>query len=581
DPNARVTVTLDDVTQQVTADATGRWQADFAPETLPGYGAHRVSVEVVSTFGTHSQSVDRDIRVTAIPEDVVIGQSTDNKGPGDGSVWNTGAGGEFAHTSAFVAQNVDGEMASWGNQTPYLNVPGHSFILPNATSFLGIDSAQWEFEGVAEQLRDGVESVASSGGAFAALKSDGSVITWGNPIYGGASHVVGHYQEFSDFVGRAVSVADELNAGVVAIYSNKYAFAALKDDGSVITWGDEERGGKSAVIDDRFYWRYARSDGADGDTSVAEELRDGVVAVYSTEAAFAALKVDGSVVTWGSQGFTISGVQDAGDSSAVAEDLHDGVTAIFSTRTAFAALKEDGSVVTWGRDAFGGDSSAVQDALQSGVVSVFSTDSAFAALKEDGSVITWGNPDRGGDAVSAAAQIDSGVVTVVSNGLAFAALKDDGSVVTWGASASGGDSSAVADELTGGVLHIHATAGAFAAIKADGSVITWGSSGHGGDSSEAADFLAGGVTDLAAPWDTDPLSPSDLVPTPAIPEIDPFAQDGVIGAQEQAEGLVIRGSADPGAAVRLTLAGQTHDAVADDAGLWSVALLPAQVPDFG
>ncbi|MDT9211635.1 hypothetical protein, partial [Limnospira sp. PMC 1252.20] len=314
----------------------GRWQADFAPETLPGYGAHRVSVEVVSTFGTHSQSVDRDIRVTAIPEDVVIGQSTDNKGPGDGSVWNTGAGGEFAHTSAFVAQNVDGEMASWGNQTPYLNVPGHSFILPNATSFLGIDSAQWEFEGVAEQLRDGVESVASSGGAFAALKSDGSVITWGNPIYGGASHVVGHYQEFSDFVGRAVSVADELNAGVVAIYSNKYAFAALKDDGSVITWGDEERGGKSAVIDDRFYWRYARSDGADGDTSVAEELRDGVVAVYSTEAAFAALKVDGSVVTWGSQGFTISGVQDAGDSSAVAEDLHDGVTAIFSTRTAFA-----------------------------------------------------------------------------------------------------------------------------------------------------------------------------------------------------------------------------------------------------
>ena len=74
-----------------------------------------------------------------------------------------------------------------------------------------------------------------------------------------------------------------------------------------------------------------------------------------------------------------------------------GVDQIFSTDTAFAALKEDGSVVTWGNSDWGGDSSGVSGALQAGVAQIFSTRSAFAALKEDGSVFSWGNSEWGGD----------------------------------------------------------------------------------------------------------------------------------------------------------------------------------------
>ncbi len=55
---------------------------------------------------------------------------------------------------------------------------------------------------------------------------------------------------------------------------------------------------------------------------------------------------------------------------------------------AFAALKTDGSVVTWGYSAYGGDSSAVAGSLTSGVVAIYSTQDAFAALKTDGSVVT-------------------------------------------------------------------------------------------------------------------------------------------------------------------------------------------------
>jgi alpha-tubulin suppressor-like RCC1 family protein len=64
---------------------------------------------------------------------------------------------------------------------------------------------------------------------------------------------------------------------------------------------------------------------------------------------------------------------------------------IFSSGSAFAALKADGSVVTWGADWSGGDSSGVAGQLSSGVMQIFSSGSAFAALKADGSVVTWGN----------------------------------------------------------------------------------------------------------------------------------------------------------------------------------------------
>ena len=62
--------------------------------------------------------------------------------------------------------------------------------------------------------------------------------------------------------------------------------------------------------------------------------------------------------------------------------MSSGVTEIFSTRQAFAALKSDGSVITWGDSNDGGDSSSVSIFLNSGVTEVFSTDSAFAALKQ-------------------------------------------------------------------------------------------------------------------------------------------------------------------------------------------------------
>ena len=66
----------------------------------------------------------------------------------------------------------------------------------------------------------------------------------------------------------------------------------------------------------------------------------------------------------------------------------------YSSKYAFAALKADGSVVTWGVESDGGDSSKVKDHLTSGVQCIMShgeeDDYAFAAVKYDRTIVFWG-----------------------------------------------------------------------------------------------------------------------------------------------------------------------------------------------
>ncbi len=304
----------------------------------------------------------------------------------------------------------------------------------------GESSSGGDSSSVASQLSQ-VTQIFSTGSAFAALKADGSVVTWGHSDYGGDSS----------------TVADKLSQ-VTQIFSTFRAFAALKADGSVVAWGDSDYGGDSSTV--------------------ASQLSQ-VAQIFSTFRAFAALKADGSVVAWGDSDW-------GGDSSTVADKLSQ-VTQIFSTGTAFAALKADGSVVTWGDSSSGGNSNTVADKL-SQVTQIFSTFRAFAALKADGSVVAWGDSDYGGDSSTVASQL-SQVTQIFSTRYAFAALKADGSVVTWGDSDWGGDSSSVADKLSQ-VTQIFSTGPAFAALKADGSVVTWGHRDHGGDSSTVADKLS-------------------------------------------------------------------------------------------
>ena len=350
-------------------------------------------------------------------------------------------------------------------------------------------------EGVVVNVKTG-QYVGSSGEygnpyAFAALKSDGSVIAWGDTFYGGTtpygltgvSQIYSGYGTFAALKtdGSVIAWGDSRYGGfaptglssVSDIYSNAYAFTALKNDGSVVAWGDSSYGGTAplglSTITQIFSTSSAfaalQSDGsvvAWGDSfygGIAPIGLSKVNQIYSNIYAFAALKNDGSVVAWGDS--------DYGGTAPIGLT---GVTQIFSNgNDAFAALKSDGSVVAWGNSSDGG---SVPAGL-SGINQIFSTVFAFAGLTNDGSVVAWGDTLFGGTAPPGL----TGVTQIFSTYAAFAALKSDGSVVAWGDGEFGG----ISPTILNGVTQIYSNAYAFAALKNDGTVVAWGNGNYGGN----------------------------------------------------------------------------------------------------
>ena len=244
---------------------------------------------------------------------------------------------------------------------------------------------------------------------------------------------------------------------ISAVFSNKGAFAAIKNDGTVVSWGHAMYGGDS--------------------TSVRDDLINIEHITGSLGGAFAALRKDGSVITWGHPSA-------GGDSTLVAKHLNS-TKQIVASKYAFAAILESGAVVTWGT----GPASQIEEisAQLQDVKSVVATHGAFAALTSSGTVITWGEPDLGGDSSVVDHQLTD-IKTLTASVGAFAALKNDGSVVVWGGKKMGADLSTSGAQLTGirsivgnGGINWDDLNGAFTALKNDGSVIPWGAMQMGGD----------------------------------------------------------------------------------------------------
>ena len=260
---------------------------------------------------------------------------------------------------------------------------------------------------------------ASNFGAFAAIKSDGSISAWGHPSYGGSNAPAG--------------------TGFTQVFSTQQAFAALKADGSISAWGQSAMGGSNAPAG------------------------TGFTQLFSNPYAFVALKVDGSISAWG---------QSANGGSGAPASSVTGFTQVFSNGSAFAALKADGSITAWGSATNGGSNAPTG----TGFTQVFSNSNAFAALKADGSISAWGSATNGGSG----APTGTGFTQVFSTGNifagAFAALKADGSITAWGDSSSGGSNAPTGTGFT----QVFSTRFAFAALKADGSITAWGTPGYGG-----------------------------------------------------------------------------------------------------
>ncbi len=323
------------------------------------------------------------------------------------------------NVGAFAALKEDGSVISWGAN-------------PSGSKRSRIPA------NVSSKLASGVKKLYSNGQSFAAIKLDGSLVAWGSDKWG----------------GNISEVASDLSSGVRELFASDYAYAALKEDGSVVTWG------------------YANTK---DDKSLSNKLSSGVKTVFAAGPGFVAVKDDGDVVAWGS---LASGISDF--RSIVSADIKQ----LACTPYLCAALRPDGSVITWELPGFKqgkGGEAFIHPQLKSGVVRIINGHgNSLGALKDDGSVVVWGrqqgdrplDPHFGTDIAAVTKELSSGVKDLISSGNSFVAIKDDGSVVSWGA---GVDTAKVSPTLTSGVQKVYvADRGGFAALKEDGSLILWG-----------------------------------------------------------------------------------------------------------
>ncbi len=327
-----------------------------------------------------------------------------------------------------VALKEDGTVWSWGNQN-----------FESTDDYDEEQSCNSKAEQV-ESLED-IKAIAAGYHHVVALKEDGTVWSWGNNVFGQLGH--------TDFVVRnnqPMMVVDLKD--VKAIAAGEWHTVALKEDGSIWAWGDNEDGqlGDGRVI-------------ATNKPVQAIDIEE-VVAIASGNCFTVALKQDGTVWTWGLYFYydPIENVDIAMTSTQpVCKEGIEDVKAIAAGSDHVVALKEDGTVWGWGSN-FAGQLGAIVIAdsdtnnefkyerfMQvSGMEKVKAIAAGYnytIALKKDGSLWVWGRNNLGnlGDDSIETISIEpvpvkdlEDVIAVSAADDHIVALKKDGTVWSWG-----------------------------------------------------------------------------------------------------------------------------------------------------
>ncbi|HEY3409812.1 MAG TPA: hypothetical protein VGK53_16715, partial [Propionicimonas sp.] len=210
-------------------------------------------------------------------------------------------------------------------------------------------------------------------------------------------------------------------SNVAAISAGDDFGLALKSDGTVVGWGNEEH-----------------TEDLDGLSGIGAISAGGTLRLF--------LKPDGTVLGWNSA---------LGDVAAISAGMEHEL-----------ALLANGTVLARGSNDEG--QASVPSGL-SGVIAISAGQTHNLALKADGTVVAWGNNNHG------QAKVPSGLSHVIAIDAGrdhSLALKSDGTVVAWGSNAYG--QSAVPKGLNG-VVAISAGHRHSLAVKSDGTLVAWGS----------------------------------------------------------------------------------------------------------
>lgn len=374
--------------------------------------------------------------------------------------------------------SVNSNVVSWQRtNTEFKNLSAFAFLLNNGQLFSVGASCMWPWESPftleTPSLTENqtVQTIYSSGWAFAALLTDGSLVCWGHPALGGAAPYIAPERQ------------------VKSIVSCRRGFLALLDNGTLVSWG-----GMSALPDDGSRDKHVVSLFG-GQTDFAVVLEDTnhqqtivscdtssnktqlvpsgrkVSFIVSTMSSFTALLDDGSIQSWGN-------LTTGGNTPSLPKNSK--VTTLAAGLSAFSALLDNGMVLCWGDLNQGGASPTLPPGTKA--TSLFSNENDFAVVLSNGNIFSWGA--HGTQSVTVPtyrswfSTYSYNIDSIIGNGSAFTALcsnpespTDNKTIVCWGDRAAGGTTPS---EKTTGVSAVIPSSLSFTALYHDGTIQSWG-----------------------------------------------------------------------------------------------------------
>jgi alpha-tubulin suppressor-like RCC1 family protein len=340
----------------------------------------------------------------------------------------------------------------------------------------------------------GITAVAAGTWHSMALKDDGTVWVWGQNAWGQLGN-----DNTSARSPAPVQVANLTS--VIAIAAGSAHCLAVRNDGTVWAWGNNERGQLGNGI----------ATSAPTRLPVMVSNLSGVTAASAGQSHSVAIRSDGSVVSWGSNSsLGVLGNGSMGGLSATPVPVS-GLTQIRSISCGARhtmAQQTDGTVWAWGDNGVASLGVGVGFLLVRPVqcqnitpaVDADGGDLHTHALRSDGTVWSWGGNTLGqyGNGATSGAPnhlpvqaLGLSQVTAMSSGLNHGlALRSDGTVWAWGSNTRGqvGNGNAAVNpvlgpiqvvNLTGNMTFIAAALTHSLAVRSDKTVWAWGENQSG------------------------------------------------------------------------------------------------------